>query len=75
MHDIFEYFIQTVFAGEIGLLILLIKKIFRDKLPPVWQFGVWSILAAALIIPYSFSGTILFSAELIKTYLKAYLST
>ncbi len=74
MHDIFEYFIQTVFAGEIGLLILLIKKIFRDKLPPVWQFGVWSILAAALIIPYSFSGSILFSAELIKTYLNADLS-
>lgn len=71
MHDIFEFIIQTLYAGEIGLFILLIKRIFRDKLPPVWQFSVWSILAAALILPYSFSGIIQFSVELIKTYLNA----
>lgn len=67
MHNIFEFFIQTVFASGTGLFILLIKRLFRDKLPPVWQFGIWSILAFSLIIPYSVSGSILFSAELLKT--------
>ncbi len=67
MHNIFEFFIQTVYASGIGLFILILKRMFRDKLPPVWQFGVWSIFGAALLIPYSVSGNILFLSELLKT--------
>lgn len=67
MHDIFEFLIQTVYVSLTGAFILIVKRLFRDKLPPVWQLGIWSILAFALVIPYSVSGNILFLSELLKT--------
>ncbi|MBR3596806.1 MAG: M56 family metallopeptidase [Clostridia bacterium] len=68
MHDIFEFLIQTAYASGVGIFILIIKRIFRNKLHPSWQFGVWSILATALLIPFSFSSNISFFAELLKTF-------
>ena len=29
-------------------LLLLLKALFQDKLPPKWQFAVWSVLALML---------------------------
>lgn len=67
MHDIFEFLIQTVHVSLTGAFLLLVKRLFRDKLPPVWQLGIWSILAFSLVVPYSVSGNILFLSEIVKT--------
>ena len=51
MTDLWSFLVHTLNASTAALFILLIKRIFRDKLTPVWQFSVWIVLLAVLIIP------------------------
>ena len=51
MRDIWAFLIQTLSASGAALLLLLLKAIFRDKLSPRWQFGIWGILGLALLAP------------------------
>ena len=44
MTDSWGFLLQTLTASEAALLLLLVKAMFRDKLSPRWQFGIWSIL-------------------------------
>lgn len=71
MFDIWAFLLQTLTASGVGLLILVIKGMFRDKLPPRWQFGIWSVLGAALVIPAGLGGRYaLFNWPLIVDLLK-----
>ncbi len=67
MRDIWEVLLQTLTVSAIGLYILLIKTIFKDKLPPRWQFSVWVILLIGLILPASGRGMLSFLTETVKT--------
>lgn len=69
MRDIFEFLIQSISVSIVGIFILTVKRIFRDKLPPVWQFSIWGIFAITLIIPISQSVLIPFAAEILKTFI------
>ena len=69
MRDIFEFLIVSTTAGLTGLYILIIKRIFRDKLPPAWQFGIWGILGITLIFPFTYPEAVPFAAELLKSFL------
>ncbi len=69
MRDIFEFLIVSTTAALTGLYILIIKRIFRDKLPPVWQFGIWGILGITLIFPFTYPESVSFAAELLKSFL------
>ena len=42
---------QTLALSVTATLILLLKKLFEDKLSPRWQFGVWSIFTLRLLLP------------------------
>ena len=48
MRDIWSFLLQTMTASGVAVLLLLLKAVFRDKLPPRWQFAAWGVLALFL---------------------------
>lgn len=51
MRDLWGFFLQTLTASGAAVLLLAAKGLFRDKLPPQWQFSVWGLLGAVLAVP------------------------
>lgn len=51
MHNIWEFLYQTLSVSLTAGLLLLVKRLFSDKLSPRWQYGIWSIFALRLLIP------------------------
>ena len=47
---------QTLTASGVAVLLLAVKAMFRDKLSPRWQFGVWGVLAVVLLLPAGWGG-------------------
>lgn len=56
MFDIWSFLLQTLTVSGIAALILVIKALFKDKLPPKWQFAVWSVLGLMILIPAELFG-------------------
>lgn len=56
MYDIWSFLLQTLNVTGIAVLILTVKALFRDKLPPKWQFAVWSVLGFMMLIPAGIFG-------------------
>ena len=56
MYDIWGFLLQTLNVTGIAVLILTLKALFRDKLPPKWQFAVWSVLGIMMLIPAGIFG-------------------
>lgn len=56
MRDIWGFLLQTLTASGAAVLLLIIKRMFRDKLPPQWQFAVWGILGLVLLMPAGLTG-------------------
>lgn len=60
MTDLWEFLLQTAYVSLVGVLLLVIKWLLRDKLSPRWQYFVWVVLAARLLVPATWgSGTAL----------------
>ncbi|MBQ8566365.1 MAG: hypothetical protein IJ445_02120 [Clostridia bacterium] len=56
MLDIWSFLLQTLTVSGVAALILLIKALFKDKLPPKWQFAVWGVLGLIMLIPAGLFG-------------------
>ncbi len=56
MRDVWSFLLQTLTASGVALLLLAVKAMFRDKLPPRWQFSAWGILVVMLLIPTGLGG-------------------
>ena len=56
MFDIWAFLLQTLTVSGVALLILVVKRLFRDKLPPKWQFSIWLVVAAAMVMPAGLGG-------------------
>ena len=56
MLDIWSFLLQTLTVSGVAVLILLIKALFKDKLPPKWQFAVWGVLGLMMLIPAGLFG-------------------
>lgn len=56
MRDIWAFLMQTLTASGAAVLLLILKAIFRDKLSPRWQFGIWGLLGLVLLFPAGLSG-------------------
>lgn len=54
MTNIWGFLSQTVEVSVIALIILFLKNILKDKLPPRWQYNVWWILAGVVFVPAGF---------------------
>lgn len=56
MRDIWAFLLQTLTASGAAVLVLVVKAMLRDKLPPRWQFAVWGVLGAVLVLPAGLFG-------------------
>ena len=56
MFDLWAFLLQTLTASGVAALLLLLKALFKDKLPPKWQFAVWSVLGLTLLLPAGYDG-------------------
>ena len=50
MCDLWSFLLQSLTASGAAALLLLMKALLRDKLPPSWQFSVWGVLGLVLIL-------------------------
>ncbi len=51
MSNIWEFLLQTATVSLTAGLLLLLKKLFEDKLPPRWQYTIWFLLALRILLP------------------------
>ena len=56
MTTIWAFLQQTCAATAVALFLLLLQRIFLDKLCPRWQYGVWAVLLARLVLPVGIAG-------------------
>ena len=56
MFDIWSFLLQTLTVSGVAVLLLGVKALFKDKLPPKWQFGVWIVLGVLLLLPAGLGG-------------------
>lgn len=56
MTDLWSFLLQTLTASGAALLLLAVKYLLEDKLPPRWHFAIWGLLGLVLIIPAGHHG-------------------
>lgn len=56
MTDIWGFLFQALTASGVALLLLVLKALFKDKLPPKWHFCLWGVLGILLLIPAGWNG-------------------
>jgi len=72
MYNIWSFFLQTIAVSIVAGIILLLKKIFEDKLSPKWQYGIWTLLAIRILVPVNVSSYVVPQLALWIEMLKAY---
>ena len=74
MVNIWEFILQTISVSLVAVFLLIIKNIFKDKLTPRWQYGIWVILALRILIPVRADKLVLLPfgvyLEILKTYVE-----
>lgn len=56
MTNLWSFLLQTLTASAAAVLLLLLKALFRDKLPPSWHFAVWGVLGLVILVPAGLFG-------------------
>ena len=56
MFDIWGFLLQTLTASGVGVLLLIIKALLKDKLPPKWHFASWGVLGLMILLPAGIKG-------------------
>ena len=51
MADIWAFLYQTSSLAVTALVLLVVKRLFLDKLSPRWQYGVWALLGLRALLP------------------------
>ncbi|MBQ6823888.1 MAG: M56 family metallopeptidase [Clostridia bacterium] len=59
MSNIWGFALQTLYLSLTAGLLLVLKRLFADKLSPRWQYGIWAILALRAVLPVSLERSIL----------------
>ena len=77
MFDIWGFLLQTLTVSGVAVLLLVVKALFKDKLPPKWQFAVWSVLGLMMLLPAGSGGRYTlfrwrFVVEVIKSWVGDY---
>ncbi len=71
MTDLGGFLLQTLTASGVAVLLLILKALFRDKLPPSWQFAVWGVLGIILLLPAGLGGRyVIFHWQLVVELVK-----
>lgn len=75
MFDIWAFLLQTLTVSGVAVLLLAVKELFQDKLPPRWHFLIWGILGLSLVIPAGLGGRyVLFNWPLVVETVKSLLT-
>lgn len=56
MFDIWGFLLQTLTVSGVGVLLLIIKALLKDKLPPKWHFASWGVLGLMILLPAGIKG-------------------
>lgn len=73
MFDLWGFLLQTLTVSGVAVLLLVIKALFKDKLPPKWHFAVWGVLGIMILIPTGFNGRYtLFHWQIVIEVLKSF---
>lgn len=56
MTSIWGFLFQTIEVSLVAIILLIIKRLFQDKLSPRWQYGIWSLLVIGIIVPTGYFG-------------------
>ena len=72
MVNIWEFILQTISVSLVADFLLIIKNIFKDKLTPRWQYGIWVILALRILIPVRADKLVLLPFGVYLEMLKAF---
>ena len=51
MENIWMFLQQTAAASLTALFLLILQRIFLDKLSPRWQAAAWGVLGLVLLVP------------------------
>ncbi len=57
MTSIWGFLQYTLAASVAAALLLAVKKLLEDKLPPGWQYHIWFLLLARLALPFGIDGS------------------
>lgn len=57
MTNIWGFVIQTIEVSLMAMMLLFLKKLFKDKLSPRWQYNIWFILLITILVPAGIKGT------------------
>ncbi|MEA1960712.1 MAG: M56 family metallopeptidase [Bacillota bacterium] len=61
MEGVFHFILTTSFyASIVGIVILLLKVLLKNKLSPKWHYLIWSVLLLKLLIPFGPESTVSF---------------
>lgn len=71
MHNLWEFLLQTLSVSLAAGLLLVLKRLFADKLSPRWQYGIWGLLALRLLLPVGVRRYVLLPLPLWLETLKA----
>lgn len=79
MRDIWAFALQTLSASVAAIALLGLKALFRRRFSPRWQYGVWTVLALALVLPARGGGmlfpTLALRLETLKTAVESGLAS
>ena len=79
MVNIWEFLLQTISVSLVAGLILIVKNIFKDKLTPRWQYGIWGLLILRIFLPVKADKLVLLPfgiyLEMLKSYVETFLSS
>lgn len=79
MVNIWEFLLQTISVSLVAGLILIVKNIFKDKLTPRWQYGIWFLLVLRIFLPVKADKLVLLPfgiyLEMLKNYIENFLSS
>jgi len=79
MVNIWEFLLQTISVSLVAGLILIVKNIFKDKLTPRWQYGIWILLILRIFLPVKADKFVLLPfgiyLEMLKGYIENFLSS
>lgn len=64
MYSIWAFLLQTLTVSLLAALLLAVKWLLRDQLSPRWQYGIWAVLALAVLWPAGTGHWLLFPLPL-----------
>ena len=71
MFDFWGFLLQTLTVSGVAVLLLIVKAILKDKLPPKWHFSVWIVLGIIILFPAGiFNRYTLFNWQIVIDFLK-----